>query len=167
LQGLVDKGSLKRELIQVIDSSFSATGTHVSESFCHALYQHFSCAQAYTLYPDVHPCLNRLFAANITLGVISDFDERLEGILLGLGIRSYFNFIVQSFVEGLDKPSRELWSVAVNRAGVKGEAWHVGDDAEKDAFVDATSILLDRHGIVDVLKITSLTQLPSILNISS
>jgi FMN phosphatase YigB (HAD superfamily) len=97
----------------------------------------------------------------------SDFDERLEGILVGLGVRSYFKFIVQSFVEELDKPSGKLWTVAVNRAGVKGEAWHVGDDTEKDAFVDATSIRLDRHGIGDTLKITSLTQLPSILNISS
>jgi HAD superfamily hydrolase (TIGR01549 family) len=164
---VVDKGSLKRQLIQVIESSFSATGTHVSKYFCQELYNHFSSAQAYTLYPDVLPCLNRLFAANITLGVISDFDERLEGILVGLGVRSYFKFIVQSFVEGLNKPSRELWAVAVKRAGVEGEAWHVGDDIEKDAFVDATSILLDRHGTIDTLKITSLTQLLSILNISS
>jgi FMN phosphatase YigB (HAD superfamily) len=137
----------------------------VSKPFCHSLYAHFSTADAYTLFPDVVPCLQRLSSANVIMGVISDFDIRLEGVLQGLGIRSYFRFVVQSFVEGYNKPSRELWAAAMMKAGNLESGWHVGDDLEKDAFVDATTIILDReNGIsTDFENISSLKGLPGLV----
>jgi FMN phosphatase YigB (HAD superfamily) len=101
------------------------------------------------------------------MGVISDFDIRLEGVLQGLGIRSYFRFIVQSFVEGYNKPSKELWEAAVMNAGNVEGRWHVGDDPEKDAFVDATTIILDREiGLAtDFEKISSLEDLPGVVGV--
>jgi putative hydrolase of the HAD superfamily len=153
----------RARLIQVIESSFAANGTNVSRPFCHALYDHFSDANAYQLFSDVIPSLDRLSQAHVTMGVISDFDERLDGILAGLGVRRYFNFVVQSFIEGYSKPSKELYEVALRRAG-ESEGVHIGDDLEKDAFTNATSILLDRNQPPDGMKISSLTQLPSILS---
>jgi FMN phosphatase YigB (HAD superfamily) len=98
------------------------------------------------------------------MGVISDFDERLEGILKGLGIASYFRFIVQSFVEGYSKPSNELWQAAITRTGNVDEGFHVGDDPQKDAFQNATTIILDRkNGITtNFKKISSLEELPEL-----
>ena len=154
------------KLIQVVQSSFSANGIYVSKPFCKSVYEYYSHAEAYTVYPDVIPCLDQLSRANVTMGIMSDFDERLDVILKELGLRTYFKFIVQSYVEGWSKPSKELWAAAVEKGGVGGEAaWHVGDDVKKDTFVDATSILLDRNGTSGILRITSLVQLPSILNI--
>jgi FMN phosphatase YigB (HAD superfamily) len=99
------------------------------------------------------------------MGVISDFDERLEGIMTDLGVRSYFKFVVQSYVEGYSKPSKELWTAVVRKANVSN-AWHVGDDIEKDAFSDATSILIDRNsGTPGPNKIASLIELSTFLNI--
>jgi FMN phosphatase YigB (HAD superfamily) len=102
------------------------------------------------------------------MGVISDFDERLVGILEALGIASYFQFIVQSFVEGYSKPSRELWQVAIKRAGDVDEGLHVGDDPQKDVFIDATTIILDRANNVrtDLTRISSLEELPDLLAIT-
>jgi putative hydrolase of the HAD superfamily len=119
------------------------------------------------VYDDVIPCLQQLSRAGIIVGVISDFDERLEGILEGLEIASHFRFIVQSFVEGYSKPSKELWKAALTRAGGTDQGWHVGDDPKKDAFEDATTIILDRDNTITTTfhKITSLEQLPEILNI--
>lgn len=150
----------------MIKTSFSKNGVSVSNIFCQELYSYFSKADAYSLYPDVLPCLQRLSATNVAMGMISDFDERLEGILQGLGVASYFQFVVQSFVEGYSKPSKELWRAALQKAGGADEKWHIGDDPEKDAFVNATTIILDRtHEIrTDFRKISSLDELPEILS---
>jgi len=159
---------MELKVVQVIKASFLENGVGVSDSFCGVLYSHYSMADAYTLYEDVMPCLKRLSGASIVMGVISDFDERLEGILRGLGVSSYITFIVQSFVEGYSKPSRHLWTAAVARAsGPVNEGWHVGDDPKKDAFEEATTVIVDRSGNIptEFQKITSLEQLPALLKI--
>lgn len=151
----------------MIKSSFSANGVSVSDIFCHILYSRYSAADAYVLHSDVLPSLRRLSAPNVTLGIISEFDERLEGILQGLGVLSYFQFIVQSFAEGYSKPSKDLWRIAVNRTGRVDEGWHVGDDPNKDAFDEATPIILDRANTVrtNFRKISSLEELSDLLHI--
>lgn len=154
--------------VQVIKASFLANGVGVSDSFCRELYSHYSIADAYTLFDDVMPCLKRLSRAGVTMGVISDFDERLEGILRGLGVSSHITFTVQSFVEGYSKPSKKLWRAAVAQAGERVDGgWHVGDDPKKDAFEEATTVIVDRSGTIttEFRKITSLEQLPALLNI--
>ena len=103
------------------------------------------------------------------MGIVSDFDERLEKIVRGLGISSYFRFIVQGYVEGYGKPSDELWKKVVERVGTIGpNGWHVGDDPKKDAFTDANVVILDRNNSIftDLTKITSLKDLPKLLKIS-
>jgi putative hydrolase of the HAD superfamily len=139
----------------------------VSNPFCNALYSHYSSADAYALYDDTLPCLRRLSAANVSMGVISDFDERLEGILQGLGVRPYFHFVLQSFVEGYSKPSKELWQTAIAKIDKVEKGWHVGDDPEKDAFVDATTIILDRRNKIttNLTTISSLEELQGLLKI--
>ena len=101
------------------------------------------------------------------MGVISDFDERLEGILQGLGVRPYFRFVVQGFVEGYSKPSKELWQAAIAKVDKVDRGWHVGDDPEKDAFVDATTIILDRTNKIStsLTTVSSLEELSGLLEI--
>jgi len=99
------------------------------------------------------------------MGVISDFDERLESILMDLGILKYFDFLEQSHVEGYSKPSAELYEAALKKAGTVDKAWHVGDDLEKDAFPGAQTILLDRKTVLETAhpKISTLTELHSLI----
>jgi FMN phosphatase YigB (HAD superfamily) len=99
------------------------------------------------------------------MGVISDFDVRL------LGIDSYFKFVVQSLVEGYSKPSKELWQVALRNAQMaegEEEGYHIGDDPKKDAFTDATTIIVDRENVISTTftRISTLEELPDLLNVN-
>jgi len=165
---VVDSGNVRRtRLRKVIKSSFAANGISVSDQFCQDLYTHFSSADAYILYPDVPPCLLQLSQAGITMGIISDFDERLDRIVQGLGIGSYIKFIVQSYVEGYSKPSKELYTAAKEHAGATVESWHIGDDPEKDAFTDTNVIIVDRENSIttNFERISTLEELPRLLDI--
>lgn len=149
--------------------SFKANNIDVSRDFCHALYHHYSSSDAYRIYPDVHPCLQKLSSAGVTLGVLSDFDIRLQSILDGFGISSYFKFVIQSLVEGYSKPSEELWAAALERGGVAvEEGYHVGDDPAKDAFMEAKTIILDRDSSITTTafpRIQTLEELPDLLKL--
>jgi FMN phosphatase YigB (HAD superfamily) len=50
----------------------------------------------YRIYPDTLPTLNALHRADIQLGVISNCDERLDDILKAMGLRDYFDFVLDS-----------------------------------------------------------------------
>lgn len=43
----------------------------------HKLYSDFSGADNWEVFPDVHPTLEEVKAAGISLGVVSNFDDRL------------------------------------------------------------------------------------------
>ncbi|XP_055351336.1 haloacid dehalogenase-like hydrolase domain-containing protein 3 [Paramacrobiotus metropolitanus] len=69
-----------------------------------------------------------------TLGVISNFDERLIQILNGFKIADVFSFIVISKEVGVCKPDAEIFDIALHRAGLRdpADALHVGDNLELD-----------------------------------
>jgi len=146
--------------------SFRGVKVDVPKDLCHVLYQHFSTADPYKVYPDVLPTLQKLSSAGVIMGVLSDFDVRLQGILEGLGISPYFEFVVQSLVEGYSKPSRELWRAVLRKAGTRDVlGYHVGDEPGKDGFVDARTVIVDRENeiVTDFVRISSLKELPDLL----
>ena len=63
------------------------------------------------------------------LGVISNFDERLPKLLEALGIQHYFDFIITSKECGMEKPSRQIFDIALTRLSIidRSKAVHVGD----------------------------------------
>jgi HAD superfamily hydrolase (TIGR01549 family) len=68
------------------------------------------------------------------LGVISNFDERLPTLLDALGISHYFDFILTSRECGMEKPSKQIFDIALTRLGIteRNKAVHVGDSFDKD-----------------------------------
>ena len=69
----------------------------------------------------------------LKLGVISNFDGRLHGILDDLGIMSCFDLVVSSSDVGVWKPSPEIFEVALRRAECNARhALHVGDEPAAD-----------------------------------
>lgn len=101
------------------------------EAWFEAIYHHYAQADAWTLYDDVIPALNRLRGGN-RLAVISNFDGRLRGILDGLGLGGYFEHIFISSEIGADKPHREIFEHACRIMDTTSECWHVGDDPHRD-----------------------------------
>lgn len=68
------------------------------------------------------------------VGVISNFDERLHVLLESLGIAHHFDFVLTSKECGMEKPSRQIFDIALTRCGIydRTQAVHVGADFEPD-----------------------------------
>lgn len=97
------------------------------------LFAYFARPEAWLLYPEAGETLSALKRRGMILGVISNFDSRLIGILEGLGAAHWFEHIFVSSRVGCAKPDQEIFHAALKRHNLKAaEALHVGDSAEKD-----------------------------------
>ncbi|MBB5037275.1 HAD-IA family hydrolase [Prosthecobacter dejongeii] len=102
------------------------------EPLFEALYMHFSLPEAWSVYEDVKPVLDKL-AQDHRLCVLSNFDRRLRGVLKGHGLDGYFDHIILSSEVGVSKPHPRIFDTAkrlMNAAEVT--RWHVGDDERCD-----------------------------------
>jgi putative hydrolase of the HAD superfamily len=103
------------------------------------------------VFDDVVPALAELREIGAKLGVVSNWDSRLPELLRVLGLSAYFDTVVVSHIEGIEKPSPELFLRAVSRlGGTPSQAIHVGDIPELDErgarAAGIHSVLIDRRG---------------------
>jgi len=74
------------------------------------------------------PALDRLTEAGYRMAVISNADGRVEGLIEGAGIRGQFEFVMDSELEGVEKPDPEIFLRGCRRMGVDpAECLYVGD----------------------------------------
>jgi len=116
-----------------------------------AVYDEFGSPERWAAYPDVAPGFERLRAAGVPVGIISNWDTRLDGVLTGLGLGALVDTVVCSAVEGLHKPDPRIFQLACERLGVRAERCvHVGDHVYADIVgaraVGMRPVLIDRHG---------------------
>jgi putative hydrolase of the HAD superfamily len=116
-----------------------------------AVYDRFSRFESYRLFDDVLPTVAAIRDAGMAVGLISNFEEWLEEMLVSWEVAALFEPIVISGREGLEKPDPAIFRLAVERAGVAPEeAVYVGDHPRIDAAaaeaVGMASILIDRRG---------------------
>ncbi len=132
---------------------------HLPESeapgLARAVYDSFGSASRWRAYEDVIPAMRRLRAGGMKLGIISNWDTRLEGVLNGLGIGELVDTVVCSAVVGLRKPDPRIFELACAQAGVRPErSAHIGDHMYADVIgaraAGMTPILIDRH--VDAVR---------------
>jgi putative hydrolase of the HAD superfamily len=77
--------------------------------------------------------LERLRAAGLKLGVVSNSDGRVEEALGAAGLREYFDVVVDSALIGVEKPDPRIFRAALDALAVKAEeALYVGDLYEVD-----------------------------------
>lgn len=141
-----------------------AGGPRVGAEIVQALRDAFRAPERWRLFPDVVPTLERLRREGVRTGVVSNWDSRLPAILDSLGIAGYFEEIGVSGVEGVEKPSPELFHVVLSRMGADpAETIHVGDDplcdVEGAMRAGVTARLIDRTGTRKAWR--DLTPLPS------
>jgi len=150
-------------------------GVPFGDDLAGAIYGTFTDLQNYRLFPDVLATLERLRAAGIRMGVVSNFEEWLERLLESLGVTTFFDVRVISGVEGVEKPDPKIFRLALERmAASPAESAYVGDspqfDVEPAASVGMTGVLLDRRGrFLDHPgpRITSLEELPGVLGLAA
>jgi putative hydrolase of the HAD superfamily len=136
-------------------------------------------ADAWEPYPDVEPMLIAVRDAGLQVGVVSDWGSNLRGILAGLNLDRYFDFVLPSGAVGVAKPDPAFFRMALETADVQpSEGLMVGDSYRADvrgawsAGMDA--VWLDRRDgasinptdepiPTDVRRIHGLDELPAIL----
>ena len=113
-----------------------ATGPALPESALETvftrLYDHFAEPEAWLVYDDVRPTLEKLHG-RCRLLVLSNFDKRLRRILAGHGLNHYFEGMIISSEVGASKPHPRIFEAALGRAHASAaECLHVGDDVKAD-----------------------------------
>jgi putative hydrolase of the HAD superfamily len=145
------------------------------EHLVQVLFDRFRSLASYRAYPDVLPTLERLRKMDLTLGLISNFEDWLEALLEELKVHHFFDVSVISGIEGVEKPDTRIFEIALERAGVDAaNSVYVGDnplfDAEPARKAGMLPVLIDRRGShvdTEFLRITSLEDLVSRIGLDS
>ncbi len=102
--------------------------------------------------PGTFEALERLKAAGIKLGIVSNADGRVEADARRFGLAPFFDVIIDSQVVGVEKPNPRIFRIALERLGVMAdEALYAGDLYAIDMLgAQAAGIagkLIDQHGL--------------------
>jgi putative hydrolase of the HAD superfamily len=152
---------------------FRELGIPDTNGLIDTVYAEFTDLANYALFEDVVPVLEQLRHDGLQLGIISNFEEWLERLLVHLGVATYFDVRVISGVEGMEKPDPRIFELAMSRAGVDAAASvYVGDnprfDIDPAAALGMLPVLIDRRerfpGAAGT-RITSLRELPGVLGL--
>ena len=157
----------------VVHSVFAPLGPFPQfTEYFDALFSYFARADAWQLYPETMLTLTTLREQGFRLGVISNFDSRLFGLLEGFSVTRFFDPIVISTRAGAAKPNVAIFMQALASHSLRAEeALHVGDSLDADVVgaktAGLTPVLVDRRGTEAGTKsyrcVRSLTELPSIV----
>jgi len=102
-------------------------------SFLLKLWNYFGSGGAWGIYDDVLPTVRELRRRGKRLGLISNWDVRLERILRDLGLWGRFDCVTISAAVGVEKPDPGIFQHALRRCECPpGRALHVGDSEIDD-----------------------------------
>ena len=151
-----------RDLVRVTFlSADSAVRPNDMAACFETLFAHFAKPEAWQLREGALAALEALRARGLRLAVVSNFDQRLPGLLLGLGIASHFECVVLPGDCGFAKPDREIFDAALTQLGVAaGDAVFAGDDPDQD-LAGARGAGLRA---IDVGALATLAELPAAID---
>ncbi|NWU63767.1 HDHD3 protein, partial [Pterocles burchelli] len=132
-----DQGLSSRQWwLDVVKQTFRLAGVRedgVLALIAENLYRDFCSAQNWEVLPGASETLRRCCQRGFHMGVVSNFDNRLENILRQCDLRHHFEFVLTSEEAGFAKPDGRIFKKALQRVGVSPEqAAHVGDDYTRD-----------------------------------
>lgn len=114
------------------------------------LREAFRGPEAWVVYDDVVPALERLRQRGVRLGIVSNWDSLLPDVLAMLNLDGYFDEIGVSHLEAMEKPDPSFFLRILARMDSRPEeALHIGDRPDMDlagansAGIDA--LLIDRR----------------------
>lgn len=158
--------------LSVYEVFFDELALEPSNGLGDRLYETFSDMGNYRLFPDVMPAIDSLEAAGCSLGVVSNFEAWLDDLLVSLGLGETLPVRVISGIEGIEKPDARIFELALERSGFEAaDCAYVGDSIEFDVDpareLGMHPVLIDRRDRFaghDGTRITSMEQLPAVLN---
>ncbi|NNF38011.1 MAG: HAD-IA family hydrolase [Gemmatimonadetes bacterium] len=72
--------------------------------------------------PETPAALERLLDDGYRLGVVSNADGRMPGLIEQVGLAPYFEFVVDSHLVGVAKPDARIFHEALDRLAERGDA---------------------------------------------
>lgn len=119
----------------------------------------------------VRPAVRKLREAGYKLVVVSNANGTLHKLFDRLGLTPLFDVILDSHVEGVEKPDRKFFDLALSRSGAAAETTvHVGDfyniDVKGARGAGLRAVLVDEadlHRDADCPRIRSIAELPRLL----
>jgi putative hydrolase of the HAD superfamily len=85
--------------------------------------------------PGLPEALSRARAAGLRLGVVSNSEGRLASVLARVGLAPFFELVVDSHLEGVNKPDPEIFRRALDRMQLRPDrAVYAGDIPEVDVL---------------------------------
>lgn len=121
----------------IVQTTFSQIGMLETftdfTDFFQEIYSYFATKEPWYIFPDVVLALERWQEQGIKLGVISNFDTRLNEVLKLLELDRFFSSITISSVAGFAKPDINIFEIALKKHHVLAtESWHIGDSIVED-----------------------------------
>ena len=102
-------------------------------AFFNEIYLYFGTKEPWYVFPDTVKSLQRWRDRGIELGVISNFDSRLIGLLNLLNLDQFFTSITISSTAGSAKPETNIFQIALSKHNLAAnQAWHIGDSPIED-----------------------------------
>ncbi|CAH1264619.1 HDHD3 [Branchiostoma lanceolatum] len=109
------------------------------------LFDEFSGGKHWEVYPQTKEALENIRDKGVKLGVISNFDERLQEVLVDLDLCRLFDFVLTSVDAQVAKPNCRIFEIALQLAGAEpSETVHLGDNLELDV---KPALCLGMHAI--------------------
>ncbi|MEO0452773.1 MAG: HAD-IA family hydrolase [Verrucomicrobiota bacterium] len=97
------------------------------------VYEAYGRADLWRVYADVEDALQLASEKGIRIGVLSNWDRRLPGILEGLDLLHRFESVVISSEHGVEKPNRKIFDLAREKVGfTESEMGYLGDEERAD-----------------------------------
>lgn len=125
---------------EIVINTFQGTKTNVDNNQLDNIASHL--INAYETNKMWEHCsgaldlLSYLKHKRVPLGVISNFDPRLNKTLENAKLKHYFKFVITSYEAGIEKPNLEIFQNAIKLSEIKNlkphECLHIGDDVDLD-----------------------------------
>ncbi len=122
-------------------------------------------------FPCARDALADLKSRGLRLGVITNWDLSARPLLEREGLAPFFEQIVVSSEEGVEKPDPRIFEAALARAGVRAaDCIYVGDNYYDDAVgalgVGMAALIVNRFGTLGVEEITDVPLISDISQVA-
>lgn len=112
-----------------------------AEEISSYLAENWQNPKVWPITPGAVEVLTELKKRGYKLGVVSNWDGLLPGVLEAVGLASYFDYVAASALEGVAKPDPQIFRVVLHKLGVAPqEAVHIGDSPDDVAGAEAAGV---------------------------
>lgn len=142
--------------------------SHDCEGIAQEVNEAYRMARHWKVYDDVHNCLIELKKRHLRLAIVSNWSPNLRDLMRSLQLAPYFDEIVSSADVGYRKPDPMIFTLTLERLGLKPEeVVHVGDRPEADGIgaqaCRITPCIVDRFGYCGETEFTRISSLEDLV----